>query len=112
MELVVLPVAHIFASGLKSDVLPPNAVAVTAIVARFEVVGDVRVLVAQRGNLATEPNLPTVPVRKPPALTIIRPQEMRRIFKSAVEGRVSTHVQALVQGHSSQLLKDRVHVYG
>ena len=108
----MLSVEHIFSSGLKFDVLPPNAATVTAIVARFEVGGDVRVSVAQRGNLATEPNLATVPVRKPPALTIIRPQYMSRIFESAVEGRVSTHVQALIQGHISQLVKDRVHVSG
>ena len=35
VELMVLSVAHIFAFGLKSDVLPPDTVAVAAIVAPF-----------------------------------------------------------------------------
>ena len=36
MALVVLPVEHIFGFGLESDVLPPDAAAVAAIVAGFE----------------------------------------------------------------------------
>jgi hypothetical protein len=112
IELVVLSVAHILASGLKSDVLPPYAVAVTAVVARFEVGRDAGVQVAQRSKFAAKPHFLTVDFGKPPALTIIRPQYMSRIVESAVEGRVSTHVQALIQGHISQLVKDRVHVSG
>ena len=40
MALVVLSVEHIFASALKSVVLPPNTVAVAAVVARFQVGRD------------------------------------------------------------------------
>jgi hypothetical protein len=113
---VVLSVKYIFASALKSVVLPPNAVAVAAIVARFQVGGDLPTPmpqpVPQPSKLAAKPHLLTIDFREPSAIAVMRPQHTSRIFESAVQIRVSTHVHALVQGHGSQLVHDRGHVDG
>ena len=112
MELVVLPVAHIFAFGLKSDVLPPDTVTVAAIVAPFVHRGVRLTAVSQTCKLATKPQNLTVDFCKPPAIAVLGPPQMVYIFKPSIKIRLSTHVQALVQRHGSQLVKDRGHVDG
>lgn len=71
VELVVLPVAHIFASGLKSDVLPPDTVTVAAVVAPFVGRGVRLTAVSQTCKLATKPEYLTIDFCKPPALTVM-----------------------------------------
>ena len=65
---------------------------------------------AQPSNLASQPHLLTVEIRKPPARSAWGPQQIINSVQSAVQGPLPTHVQALVQGHGSQLPKDRGHV--
>ena len=110
MELMVLSVEHIRAFGLESDVLPAHTIFVAAIVARFEVGGDRCTSISQPCKLAAEPHCLSIDFRKPPAMAVMGPQQIRRIFESSLQTRLPTHLHALVQGHCSQLTKDPGHV--
>ena len=99
MELMVLSVEHILASGLKSEVLPAHTAFVAAVVARFEARGDGCASMPQPCQLAAEPHSLTVDFRKPAAMAVMGPQQMIKIFESALQSRLSTHLHALVQGH-------------
>jgi hypothetical protein len=100
---MVLSVEHIFGFGLKSDVLPPDAVAIAAIVAALGRSGEVLALQisvseaeAQPCNLTAQPQLLTIDIRKPAALFAWRPQSTINIVESAAQSRLPTHFQALV----------------
>ena len=103
MELMVLSVEHILASGLKSEVLPAHTAFVAAVVARFEAGGDGCTTVSQPCQLTAKPQCLgaalTINFRKPPAMAVMGPQQISRIFESALQGRLPTHEHALVQGH-------------
>ena len=99
--LMVLSVEHIFASGLQSDVLPPNTATIAAIVAGFELglvvkidSGHLRKSVPQPCKLDAQPHLATADIRKPPAIEVMGPPHTIRIFESAIKSRLSTHVHA------------------
>ena len=109
---MVLSVEHILALGLESEVLPAHTVFVAAEVARFEVRGDRRTSMSQTCKLAAEPHCLTIDFRKPPAMAVMGPQQISRIFEPALQGRLSTHVHTLIQGHCSQPAKDPGHVDG
>ena len=103
MELMVLSVEHILVSGLEPDVLPAHTAFVAAVVARFETGGDGCTTVPQPCQLTAKPHYLgaalTINIRKPPAMAVMGPQQMIRIFESALQSRLSTHLHALVQGH-------------
>ena len=103
MELMVLSVEHILASGLESEVLPAHTAFVAAIVARFEAGSDGCTAMPQLCQLTAEPHglgaTLTINVRKPSAMAVMGPQHMVKILESALQSRLSTHLHALVQGH-------------
>ena len=80
MELMVLSVEHILASGLKSDVMPAHTALVAAVVARFEVGGDRCASMPQPCKLTAEPHCLgatlTINIRKPAAMAVMGPQQM------------------------------------
>ena len=112
MELMVLSVEHILASGLKSDVLPAHTAFVAAVVARFEVGGDGCASMSQSCKLAAEPHCLSIDFRKPPAMAVMGPHQTGSVFEPAVESRLPTHEHALVHWHCLQLLQDCARIVG
>ena len=82
--LVVVPsVLDIVAFGLESDVLPSDAVALTAHVARHITILRRTAVELNAGNVMVKEDLLLSNLRAPPALAVVKPRLLARVLKSA-----------------------------